>query len=159
MTDKINKHKFVSLTYTISDEDKNILESNDLPIQYVQGANSQVIEKIEVALEGHQAGDLVSVTLEPEEGFGEYQPELIFSDKIDNVPEQFHNIGAEIEFQNEHGDSKIFRVIEVADDKLTVDGNHPFAGKTITYHITINEVRDATETELKQDLSDKNTLH
>lgn len=159
MTDTICKHKFVSLTYTITDEDDNILESNDLPVEYIQGTPNQVIGKIEQALEGHQTGDTVSVKLNPEEGFGEYQPELIFSDDIANVPEQFHSIGAEIEFQNDQGESKIFRVTEITDDKLTVDGNHPFAGKTITYHISIDKVRDATEAEIKQVDGVKNTLH
>ena len=159
MSEKISKYKFVSLTYTITDEDGNILESNDLPVQYVHGAYSHVIEKIETALQGHQAGDMVSVTLKPEEGFGEYQPELTFSDDIENVPEQFHSIGAEVEFQNDQGESKVFRVTQIGDDTLTVDGNHPFAGKTITYHITIDEVRDATENELRLDTSNRKNLH
>jgi len=159
MSDKITKNKFVSLVYTITDDDDNILERIDMPIQYIQGAKSQVIEKIEVALDGHKTGDLVHVILSPEEGFGPHQAELTFSDDINNVPPQFHSIGAEVEFQNDKGESKIFRVTNIEDGKLTVDGNHPFAGKSITYNITVKEVRDATADELKHGVENMNALH
>ncbi len=159
MSDKITRNKFVSLTYTITDENNNILERIDMPIQYIQGVKSQVIEKIENALDGHKEGDLVHVTLGPEEGFGPHQPELTFSDDINNVPPQFHSIGAEVEFQNDQGESKIFRVTHIEDGKLTVDGNHPFAGKSITYNITVKEVRDASADELKHGVENMNALH
>ena len=159
MSDKITQNKFVSLIYTITDEENNILERIDMPIQYIQGTKSQVIEKIEIALDGHRVNDLVHVTVSPEEGFGAHQPELTFSDDINNVPPQFHSIGAEVEFQNDQGESKVFRVTEIADGKLTVDGNHPFAGKTITYNITVKEVRDATADELKHGVENMNALH
>jgi FKBP-type peptidyl-prolyl cis-trans isomerase SlyD len=159
MIDTISNNKFVSLTYTITDEGDNILERIDMPIQYIQGVKSQMIEKIETALTGHKVGDLVHVTLTPEEGFGAHQPDLTFSDDINNVPPQFHSIGAEVEFQNDKGESKIFRVTHIDNEKLTVDGNHPFAGKTITYNITVKEVRDATASELKNGVENMNALH
>lgn len=159
MSEKITKNKLVSLIYTITDEDNNILERIDTPIQYIQGIKSHVIEKIEIALEGHQVDDLVHITLSPEEGFGAHQPELTFSDDIKNVPPQFHTIGAEVEFQNDQGENKIFRVTHIEDNKLTVDGNHPFAGKTITYNITVQEVRDATARELKSGVENMDVLH
>ena len=159
MSNKITNNKFVSLIYTITDENDNILERIDMPIQYIHGIKSQVIEKIETALTGHQAGDLVHVKINPDEGFGPHQPELTFSDDISNVPPQFHSIGAEVEFQNDQGESKIFRVTHIDENKLTVDGNHPFAGKTITYNITVQEVRDATADELKHGVENMNALH
>jgi FKBP-type peptidyl-prolyl cis-trans isomerase SlyD len=159
MSEKISKNKFVSLVYTITDEQDNILERIDMPIQYIQGVKSQVIETIETALDGHQVGDLVHVTVSPEQGFGAHDPELTFSDDINNVPPQFHSIGAEVEFKNEQGESKIFYVTKIEDGQLTVDGNHPFAGKTITYNITVKEVRDATADELKHGVENMNALH
>lgn len=159
MSDKITRNKLVSLVYTITDEIDNVLERTDMPIQYIQGVKSQIIEKIELALEGHQTGDIVHVTLAPEEGFGLHQPELTYTDDINNVPPEFHSIGAEVEFQNDHGESKIFRVSEIKDGKLTVDGNHPFAGKSITYNITVKEVRDATASELADGVQNMNALH
>jgi len=159
MSDKISQNKLVSVVFTITDVSDSVLERNDMPIQYIQGVNSQVIEKVERALEGHQAGDMVQVTLTPEEGFGLHHPELTFTDDIDNVPAEFHSIGAEIEFQNDHGESKIFRVSEIKDGKLTVDGNHPFAGKCITYNIKVKEVRDPTASELANGVQNMNILH
>lgn len=159
MSDKVSQNKLVSLIYTITDETDKVLERNDTPIQYIQGVNSPVIEKIELALEGHQTGDSVQVTLTPEEGFGPHQAELTFTDDIKNVPPEFHSIGAEVEFQNDHGENKIFRVTEIKDGKLTVDGNHPFAGKTITYNITLKEVRDATSSEQANGAENMKALH
>lgn len=159
MTNSICKDKYVSLTYTISDEKGDILERIDLPINYIQGRNSQVIEKIEKALEGRKQGDEIKVELSPEEGFGPYQEELTFTDDIDNVPTQFHQIGAEVEFKNDHGEAKVFHVIKIEDGKLTVDGNHPFAGKAITYNIMVNEVRDATPEEMANGVANMPRLH
>lgn len=159
MTNSICKDKYVSLTYTISDEKGDILERIDLPINYIQGRDSQVIEKIEKALEGRKQGDEIKVALSPEEGFGPYQEELTFTDDINNVPTQFHQIGAEVEFKNDHGEAKVFHVIKIEDGKLTVDGNHPFAGKAITYNITVNEVRDATPEEIANGVANMPRLH
>lgn len=159
MSDQIKQDKFVSLTYTITDDSGDILERTDMPITYIHGRDDQVIRKIEQELTGRQQDDVISVTLSPAEGFGEHQAELTFSDDIENVPEQFRHIGAEVEFKNDHGETKIFRVTGIEDNRLTVDGNHPFAGKEITYNITVKEVRDATEEELAHGISSTPQLH
>lgn len=158
MADIIAKNKFVSLTYTITDETNEILERIDLPVPLILGHNSQLIEKIEQALVGKRQGDTVSVTLTAEEGFGPHLPELTFTDDIQNVPEEFRRIGAEVQFQNDQGETKDFRVVSMADGKLTVDGNHPLAGKDITYNITIVEVRDATADEMASGVENR-SLH
>lgn len=159
MTDIIAKNKFVSLTYSITDEIDEIVERIDLPVPLILGHNSQLIEKIEHALLGKQQGDVVSVKLTAEEGFGPHQPELTFTDDLQNVPEEFQRIGAEVQFQNDKGESKDFRVVGIADGKLTVDGNHPLAGKAITYNITIVEVRDATPDEMSNGVENQPSLH
>jgi FKBP-type peptidyl-prolyl cis-trans isomerase SlyD len=159
MTETIKQDKFVSLTYTITDEDDEILERIDMPVNYVHGRDSQVIEKIESALEGHEQGDEISVELSPEEGFGEHQSELTFTDDINNVPPEFRHVGAEVEFQNDKGESRMFRVSKIEDGKLTVDGNHPFAGKVITYNIKVNTVRDATPDEIANGVAQTPSLH
>lgn len=159
MTDTIKRDKFVSLTYTITDENDEILERIDMPVNYVHGRDSQVIEKVEKALEGCAQGDEISVELSPAEGFGEHQTELTFVDNIDNVPPEFRHIGAEVEFQNDKGESRMFRVSKIEDGKLTVDGNHPFAGKVITYNIKVNGVRDATPDEIANGAAQMRSLH
>ena len=159
MTDTIKRDKFVSLTYTITDEHNDILERIDMPVNYVHGHDSQVIEKVEKALQGCTQGDEISVELNPEEGFGEHQSELTFVDDIDNVPPEFRHVGAEVEFQNDKGESRIFRVSRIEDGKLTVDGNHPFAGKVITYNIKVTTVRDATPDEITNGARQMPSLH
>jgi len=159
MTDTIKRDKFISLTYTITDEHNDILERIDMPVNYVHGRDSQVIEKVEKALEGCAQGDEISVELSPDEGFGEHQPELTFVDNLENVPPEFRHIGAEVEFQNDKGESRMFRVTRIEDDKLTVDGNHPFAGKVITYNIKVNTVRDATPDEIANGATQAPSLH
>jgi len=159
MPDIIAKNKFVSLTYSITDETGEIIERIDLPVPLILGHNSQLIEKIEQALIGKTTGDQISVKLTAEEGFGPHQPELTFTDDLQNVPEEFQRIGAEVQFQNDQGEVKEFRVVSIENDKLTVDGNHPLAGKAITYNITITEVRDATPEEMINGVENKPSLH
>lgn len=159
MSDIIAKNKFVSLTYAITDETGEIVERIDLPVPLILGHNSQLIEKIEQALIGKTTGDIISVTLTAEEGFGPHQPDLTFTDDLQNVPEEFQRIGAEVQFQNDKGESKDFRVISIENGKLTVDGNHPLAGKAITYNITINEVRNATPEEMTNGVENQPSLH
>ena len=159
MSDTIKRDKFVSLTYTITDENNEILERIDMPVNYIHGRDSQVIEKVETALEGREQGDEISVELSPDEGFGEHQPELTFTDNIDNVPPEFRYVGAEVEFQNDRGESRMFRVSKIEDGKLTVDGNHPFAGKAITYNIKVTTVRDATPDEIANGAAQTPSLH
>ena len=159
MSDIIAKNKFVSLTYTITDETDEIVERIDLPVPLILGHNSQLIDKIENALIGKKAGDTISVELTAEEGFGPHQPDLTFTDDLQNVPEEFQRIGAEVQFQNDKGESKEFRVVSIENGKLTVDGNHPLAGKAINYNITIAEVRDPTPEEMTNGVESQPSLH
>ncbi|MCW8923745.1 MAG: peptidylprolyl isomerase [Gammaproteobacteria bacterium] len=159
MADTIAKNKFVSLVYNITDETNEVLERIDLPVPLILGHNSQLIEKIEQALVGKKQGDEISVTLSAEEGFGPHLPELTFTDDLANVPQEFQHIGAQVQFQNDQGEVKEFRVISIENGKLTVDGNHPFAGKAITYNITITEVRDPTPEEMTNGVENQPSLH
>ena len=99
---------------------------------------------------GKSAGDEVEVEVSPERGFGPHDPNLTFTDDIANVPSQFRQVGAEVQMKNEAGEVKTFFVIKIEDGKLTVDGNHPMAGKTLRVNVKILEVRDATEADQKQ---------
>ncbi|MDV3237297.1 MAG: peptidylprolyl isomerase [Gammaproteobacteria bacterium] len=151
MTDqRIARNKLVTLTYRILDDAGDVLEQNDLPVSYLHGGYSDLFEKVERALEGKAAGDEVKVTLTPDEGFGEHDPDLTFTDDIDNVPPEFRRLGAEVEMQNEAGETRTFVVTRIADGRLTVDCNHPFAGKTVHFEVRVEAVRDATPDEIRQ---------
>jgi FKBP-type peptidyl-prolyl cis-trans isomerase SlyD len=144
----VARNMVVYLTYTILDENGGLFEQYDLPIGYVHGANGPLFEKIEHALEGRQVGDCVEVTLSPRDGFGEHKPELAFTDDIDNVPQEHRQLGSEVVFENERGEQIGLRVTCIADGKLTVDGNHPLAGQTVKFVVTIVGMRPATLEEI-----------
>lgn len=147
---RIAPAKLVTLTYRITDTEGNVLEQNDMPVSYLHGGYSDLFDKVERALEGKTAGDVVEVTLNPDEGFGDHDPNLTFTDDLDNVPPEFRRIGAEVEMQNEAGDTRTFIVTRIENGQLTVDCNHPFAGKTVRFRIEIQAVRDATLEELRE---------
>lgn len=140
----IKPGKFVSLTYSIADTDGNLLEQNDIPVSYVHGGDTELIGGMDRAVAGKAAGDTIEMRVPPEDGFGSHDPSLTFVDDIENVPPQFRRVGAEVQMQNEAGEAKTFQVTRLEDGKLTVDGNHPLAGKTLIVRVKILEVRDAT---------------
>jgi FKBP-type peptidyl-prolyl cis-trans isomerase SlyD len=88
------------------------------------------------------------MTVAPEDGFGAHDPNLTFTDDIENVPPEFRRLGAEVEMQNEAGDVLNFYVTKIEDGKLTMDGNHPLAGKKLMVRVTIKEVRDPTPADI-----------
>ena len=141
----IKAGKFVSLTYSISDTAGNLLEQSDLPVNYIHGGQTELIGGMDRAVAGKSVGDEVTLTVPPRDGFGEHDPDLTFTDDIENVPPQFRQIGAEVQMQNSAGEVKHFYVTKIEDGKLTVDGNHPMAGKTLQVKVKILEVRDATK--------------
>jgi len=144
----VEQHKVVSFVYSIVDESGELLEQSDLPISYVHGGKHDLFEKVEQGLDGAVVKDTVEVSLTPEEGFGAHDPDLTYTDAIENVPEEFRTVGAEVEMMNDQGDSRKFTVTRIEDGKLTVDGNHPMAGKAITFRIKVIEIRDATPEEI-----------
>lgn len=144
----ISQNKVVTFIYTIEDEAGLILEQSDLPISYVHGGKHDLFEKIEHELEGAVVSDTIAVSLTPDEAFGAHDPDLTFTDDIENVPMEFRHVGAEVEMMNDKGDSRQFVVTRIENGKLTVDGNHPMAGKVITFNIKVTDIRDATPEEI-----------
>jgi FKBP-type peptidyl-prolyl cis-trans isomerase SlyD len=144
----IQPGKFVSLTYTISDAEDNLLEQNDIPVSYIHGGDQELIGSMDRAVLGKSPGDMVEMTVPPEDGFGPHNPNLTFTDDIENVPHEFRQVGAELQMQNEAGEVVTFYVTKIEDGKLTVDGNHPLAGKTLMVRVTIKEVRDPGPTDV-----------
>lgn len=159
---KIGRNKAVHVTYVILDERGKVFEQYDMPIGYVHGADSGLFEKIEKSLEGRVAGDKIEVTLNPQEGFGQHHPELTFTDDIDNVPPEYRRVGAEVEFENDKGETMKFLVTKIENGKLTVDANHPLAGQTVTFVVNVVSVREASPSEItngRPDAEDAGGLH
>jgi FKBP-type peptidyl-prolyl cis-trans isomerase SlyD len=141
--ENVRPGKYVALTYAIADDKGEVVEQHDVPLGFVYGSDTELIGGMDKAVIGKRAGDEVEVKVPPEQGFGEYDPSLTFTDAIENVPPQFRQIGAEVQMKNDQGEAKTFYVTRIEDGKVTVDGNHPLAGKHLTVRVTITEVRDA----------------
>lgn len=145
---RVGREKVVYFTYVIRDGAGDELERSDLPVGYVHGIGGKLLPKLEEAFEGAAAGDAVEVMLKPADGFGEHDPNLTYTDDLENVPEPFRYVGAQAEFRNDHGEVKTFTVTRIENGRLTLDGNHPFAGKALYYRAKIVEIRDAQPEEI-----------
>lgn len=149
MTDRIARNTVVSVTYTLRDGSGDVFEHSDLPVSYVHGSEIGLFHKVEAALEGHVAGDQVAVTLAPADGFGDHDASLVFTDDVENVPEELRYVGARLQARNDAGDTRDFVVTHIGDGKFTVDGNHALAGQQVTFELTVHSVRTATLEEIR----------
>jgi FKBP-type peptidyl-prolyl cis-trans isomerase SlyD len=157
---RVEKNKHVMFSYTIVDvASGEVLEQVEIPMGYIHGGEQRMFDKVEKAMEGAKIGDEIEIELAPHECFGEADPELIFTDSMENVPPQFHRVGAEVEFQNDQGEVKSFTVTKIEDGLLTIDGNSPLVGKTVQFKVMIHDIRDATEKEIQAGRPSMPSLH
>jgi FKBP-type peptidyl-prolyl cis-trans isomerase SlyD len=149
---KVVKDSVVSLRYDLTDVNAGVLlEKADDPISYVHGGYDGIFPVVEEAVEGKNVGDKFSVTMEPDEAFGEYEHDLIRVEPRAMFPKEV-DIGMQFEGgaeDDEDDDFLLYTVTDITDDEVTVDGNHPLAGKTIRFDGTITAVRAATKEELE----------
>ncbi len=149
MSNTITTNKFVELTYRIINQTNGeVIEQVEEPLGYVQGDNTLLFNQVTKELEGKSVGDEVEILLKAEDAFGPELDELIFTDDINNVPLEYRFIGAAVTMQNDKGGTKDFIVSSIEDGKLTIDGNHPLAGKDIIFYVEVLSVRDATADEI-----------
>ena len=149
MNETISINKFVELTYRIIDQSSGeVIEQVEEPLGYVQGDNSLLFNQVTKELEGKCVGDEVEILLKATDAFGQKADELIFTDDIDNVPMEYRYIGAAVTMQNDKGGTKDFIVSSIENGKLTIDGNHPLAGKDIIFYVEVLSIRDATADEI-----------
>ena len=144
---KISNQKLVSMTYSIH-EGTNLLENVDTPVSFIYGKETNLLPIVENSLKGKEKGNELTIEVSPELGFGEIDENLIFVDSVDNVPKEYSKIGMQIDFENDKGLKRKFRVTNIDKDKITFDGNHPFSGKTLIYKI---KIIDVTNTEAVKD--------
>ena len=142
MTEIVTKNKYVEFTYSIINDEGQIIEQVEVPVNYVHGAKMGLWPKLEDALANKKVDDQISVTFEPGEVFGKVDKDLIFEDDLKNVPEEYRELGKVVEFQNESGDVKPFTVTEITDTKIILDGNHPLSNMKINFNVSITSIRD-----------------
>ncbi|MEW5903396.1 MAG: peptidylprolyl isomerase [Pseudomonadota bacterium] len=148
---KIAKDSVVSLTYKLTDADGALVEQTGEPISYLHGGYDGIFPLVEEALHGKDVGDSFSVTMTPDEAFGEYEHELVRVEPRNLFPKEVA-VGMQFEGGAEDDadeDYMLYTVTEVTADEVTVDGNHPLAGKTLTFSGSVTGVRAATAEELE----------
>lgn len=147
---QIAANKAVSIEYTLTNEAGEVIDSSvgGAPLAYLHGA-ANIIAGLEKALEGKQAGDELNVTVEPEEAYGEFRPELVAMlprNMFEGVDEL--EVGMQFHASAPDGGMQIVTIRALEGDEVTVDGNHPLAGQALTFQVKVIDVRDATADEI-----------
>lgn len=145
---EISAARVASIHYTLTDDEGRIIDqsSEGRPLHYFHGAGN-IIPGLEKALAGRQAGDRVQVDVAPEEGYGVRNESL-----VQDLPrDAFQGVervepGMQFEARTERG-PLLVTVVEVDGDRVRIDGNHPLAGQTLHFDVSVVEVRESTEEE------------
>ena len=150
MDETIQDGKFVELTYKVTDRKSgHVLTCVEFPLGYVHGHNEILAPSVHKELEGRCAGDVIEVPIDGNRIFGPRDESLVFTDDIENVPEEYRQVGTSILMENDRGQTHTFIVTRVDDETLTVDGNNPLCGREVVFRLEVLNVRDATDEELK----------
>ncbi len=150
MTEVIQDGKFVELTYQVSDcQSGQVLTGVEFPLGYVHGHNEILAPSVHHELAGRRAGDVIEVPLDGRRIFGARDESLVFTDRLENVPPEYRQVGVSILMENDRGQTRSFVVTRVDDSTLTVDGNNPLCGREVVFRLEVLSVRDATDEELK----------
>jgi FKBP-type peptidyl-prolyl cis-trans isomerase SlyD len=150
MREAIRDGKFVELTYEVLDsESGRVLTGVEFPLGYVHGCNEILAPSVHERLEGRCAGDVIEVPIDGRRIFGPRDESLVFTDRLENVPEEYRRVGTLILMENDRGKARSFTVTRMDGETLTVDGNHPLCGKDVVFRLEVLTVRDATDEETK----------
>jgi FKBP-type peptidyl-prolyl cis-trans isomerase SlyD len=149
MTETIHHNKYVELEYKVIDaKSGHVLTAVEFPLGYVHGVNDVLSPQVMAELEGKAVGDAISVELDCNKLFGPRDESLVITDCIENVPEEYRELGTTIVMESEQGKTQTFLVTRIDDKTLTIDGNNPLCGRQVIFELNILTVRDATAAEI-----------
>ena len=151
MTMQVAKNTVVTLDYNVTDPDGELVDAGQEPIVYLHGGYDDIFPMIEEAIHGRTVGESVVVKMQPDDAFGEYDAELIQIEPRSSLPKEIQ-VGMQFEGLPEGGDDDdilLYRVTEIADDKVVLDGNHPLAGMALVFTCTVTDVRPASREEIE----------
>jgi len=146
---QVKMNTVVTIIYELKDTDGNTLEKMNDPIAYLHGGHDNIFPKVEEAIHGKNIGDSIEITLDPADAFGDYDEGLVQIEPLSAFPEKNIKEGMQFEGEDESGEVIIYTVTNIADGKVVVDGNHPWAGQRILFMATIKDVRDANQEEIE----------
>ncbi|MCL2021083.1 MAG: peptidylprolyl isomerase [Betaproteobacteria bacterium] len=144
------KNTVVTLDYSVVDTDGGLVDEGREALVYLHGGYDDIFPKIEEALHEKRIGESVTVRLQPGEAFGEYDPELVQVEPRDDFPRELE-VGMMLEGAPEGSgeeDFILYRVTDIAGDKVILDGNHPLAGNALVFTCTVTAVRPASMEEI-----------
>ncbi|MDP2030322.1 MAG: peptidylprolyl isomerase [Thiobacillus sp.] len=144
----IVKNTVVTLTYIVKDVDGNLLEESNDPVSYLHGDYDNIFPLVERALDGKTTGEKVEIKLQPADAFGEFDENLVRMEPREGFPDDIE-IGMQfVGSPDGGGEELLYTVTDIAEDKVVVDGNHPYAGQTVHFECVVSDVRAATEDEI-----------
>ena len=147
---QVSKHKVVSIDYTLKGDDGEVIDSSQggEPLSYLHGEGN-IIPGLERALDGKAQGDELQVSIDPADGYGERVEELRQIVSREDFGDVDLKIGMQFRVSTEDNVDMIVEIVEIEDDRVTIDGNHALAGMTLHFDVTIQEIRDATKEEIE----------
>jgi len=150
MNETIQDNKYVELTYEVLDKKTGqVLTLVEFPLGYIHGSSDVLAPQVTDELDGKSMGDIIEIPIDCKQIYGPRDESLVFTDNIDNVPEEYREIGMTIVMESEKGEPKEFIVTRMDDKTLTVDGNNPLCGRDVIFKLEILTVRDASEEEIE----------
>ncbi|KAF7600568.1 MAG: peptidylprolyl isomerase [Candidatus Dactylopiibacterium carminicum] len=145
---EILKNTVVTLDYTVRDPEGNVVDDGANPLVYLHGGYDAIFPLLEEKLHGLKVGEKLNIKLQPDDAFGEYDESLVLVEDRELFPSDIE-VGMAFERVGDDGeDDMVFRITDIADKKVVVDGNHPLAGMALVFDVTVREVRQATTEEL-----------
>ena len=146
----IAEGKFVELKYKVIDlKSEAMLTEVEFPIGYIHGVTEALAPQVTAELEGKTVGEVIEVPIDCNKIYGPRDESLVVIDRIDNVPEEYREVGMSILMENEKGETKSFLVTRVDEKSVTIDGNNPLCGREVIFKLEILTVRDATDDEIE----------
>ena len=148
----VEANKVVTVTYEVKNAEGKVVEqaTEQEPMSYLHGGEN-ILPKVEEALLGKEIGDHVELTLEPADAYGEVETQ----DHIQRIPAKYVGgtkglkPGQEVTVQMKDGTQRTVTVVKVGKFAVDVDVNHPLAGQTLTFSVTIKDIRDAAPEEIE----------
>lgn len=162
MNMQVAKNTVVTLDYNVTDPDGELVDAGAEPLVYLHGGYDDIFPMIEEAMQGKKIGESAIIKMQPDDAFGEYDAELIQVEPRSGFPKELE-VGMQFEGVPEGADDDdilIYRVTEIANDKVVMDGNHPLAGMALIFTCTVTAVRPASDEEIEHGhLHDDNFDH
>ena len=150
MSKTIQDDTYVELTYEVTDKKSgHVLTAIEFPLGYVHGRSDVLAPDVIEQLEGKRVGDVIDVPIDCNKLYGPRDEALVFTDRIENVPDEYREVGTTIVMESENGDVRRFIVTRMDDETLTVDGNNPLCGREVVFSLKVLTVREATEEEIE----------